>query len=170
MTTDTKKLIAVFEAEFQATRSLEQAVSAVATAVKTQLELPGVTLKVTVVHQFTRPSAHTDAMAAYVVELAATALGIEPRHLSERWTLKSGPHIEARWVIAASMRAMGRSLPVCGRAACYRDHTPVIYALKQVEARPDLKAVVARIVREVRCLAVVTAEGAAAGAPEAEVA
>jgi chromosomal replication initiation ATPase DnaA len=152
MTTDNRKLAEVFRLEFEATRNVEQAVAAVATAVKAQLELPlpptgPVELRVVVVHQYSRQSKGPENRLAKVRRLAAAEFGVEVRRMSVRSRGDRGSqwHTAARWTAIGVYREMGLSLPCCARAAGMRDHTSVIHALKCIEARPDLQAAIARV-------------------------
>jgi hypothetical protein len=146
----TAGLTDVFRREYEATRSIDAAVAAVATTVAAQLNLPfsapqpaaPVELRVTVVHEYPAPVKN---VATRVLILAAQEFNIDVRSMLGRWAPRTRPHVDARWTAAAVLREAGMSLPACGRAVGLRDHTSVMYGLKQVEARPDLQAAVARV-------------------------
>lgn len=154
--TDTRKLCAVFRSEYEATGgNLEAAVAAVATTVKAQLDLPfaqpTINLTVTVVQRQVRarlPKAPPTTIER-VVALAATAFGLEPRRMRSAVGGRTRTRSEARWVAAAVLRGQGLALTACGRAVGL-DHSTVLYGLRQIAARPELEAAVARVSAQVQ--------------------
>jgi chromosomal replication initiation ATPase DnaA len=134
------KLVEVFTLEFAATRSLESAVTAVATTVRAQLELP--------LHE-PRPerrprSAPPDS--TQVVALTAHEFGVTVAQMCGRLATRRTINVQARWTaIAVLRRTTGLSLKDCGQAVGIGDHSSVIHAIRGVKERPDLLAAVERI-------------------------
>lgn len=152
----TRPLTEVFRREYEATHGdLDAAVAAVATTVKAQLELPlaplptqPVELRVIVVHKYPALVDHTtpaERSTQRVLAAVADEFEVEVRSLVGRWACRKKHHAEARWVAAAMLRGRGMSLSECGRAVGLRDHSTVIYGLRQIETRADLQAALARV-------------------------
>lgn len=175
MTTDTRKLTAVFRAEYEATRDIDRAVAAVATAVKAQLELPleapppVVHLHVTVEQRQPPASAprRPSCGVEHVVTAAAAYYSLRRRDIigGAGGGGRRGRHDArsmARWVAAEILRDdLGLSYPACGRALGV-DHSTVINGHRQFATRPDLLAAVASIRRALAEEAAPTATSEAA--------
>lgn len=130
-------LVDVFRRELEASRSLEAAVSAVATAVLARAED---LYALRVAEEEKRPPLHaqpSQARLAAVQKAVAAIYRKSPHRLFERrGTGRS--HSTARWVAAAVLRRMDMSLQGIADVVGFRDHTAVLYGLRQVESRPEL--------------------------------
>lgn len=136
----------VFIREYEATRDFDAAIAAVETTVKARFNVPEV--RVIVVHKYPALADHTtpaERSTQRVLAVVAEEFEVEVRSLIGRWACRKKRHAEARWVAAAVLRGRRMSLAECGRAVGLRDHSTVIYGIRQIETRADLQAALARV-------------------------
>jgi len=157
-------LVDVFKRELEATRSLDAAVAAVATAVLARQEEAAATpppppsppVQLRALPPAHRPPCRAKVQGERVVAVRAVVArlyGETPQLLFDRhWTRR--PQAPARWVAATVLRRLKMSLPDIARAVGFADHTTVLYGLRQVEARPDLAEQAEAVWREITAQAV----------------
>jgi chromosomal replication initiation ATPase DnaA len=128
------KLQEIFKAEYTSTSSLEAAARAVVVAVDAVRE-DDIRLE----HANSRGRVSGDPLTRIQVDhiegMVAQQLGIP------LGALRAGAAricVEARWVAASVMRALGLSLPQIARAMQMPDHTRALMAVRKVNDLPDL--------------------------------
>lgn len=143
-----ERLVDVFRREFDATRSLESAVTAVATTVRAQIDLFAERTRIPrEVKRLNALRKYEKLAASSVFAAAAAEFGVNPDDLVYRWTRRSTLHRHARWAAWAILRnpPFTMSLPEIAHVSRGTDHTLVLYGLRELKKRPDLLAAVARI-------------------------
>lgn len=150
--TDISKLREVFLHEYQATgNNLDAALAAVITATRADVRIgrhgpPRGWAR----ELFPDEPPTSTRLRDLVLGHVAHAFGIaDPTTLLRRRAVDPR-HAPARWVAGAVLIDLGLSGAAAAKAVGMRHHTSMLYALHQIEERPEIQRVIARVAQEIR--------------------